>query len=92
MDIVLWRWTARDLFKGEDVALDPDVRTNKISEVIYERSSFCVQNACVEVARTSAEIYIRDSKTSSDGSTVLRFTIAEWRAFLLGVKSGEFDA
>lgn len=45
---------------------------------------------CVEVARAPADmIAVRDSK-DRDGP-VLRYTAAEWDAFLDGVKRGEFD-
>lgn len=46
--------------------------------------------ACVEV-RTSShdEVLVRDSK-DPDGP-VLTFTRAEWTAFILGAKVGEFD-
>jgi Domain of unknown function (DUF397) len=44
--------------------------------------------ACVEVARTGEDILVRDSK---DPSAVLRFSSAEWQAFIEGVKAQEFD-
>ncbi|MFP8908527.1 DUF397 domain-containing protein, partial [Streptomyces atacamensis] len=30
-------------------------------------------------------------RNSKDPDTVLRYTAAEWRAFVLGVRDGEFD-
>jgi len=45
--------------------------------------------ACVEVARMPDGVAVRDSKYS-DGP-VLRYTRAEWAAFVQGVKDGEFD-
>jgi len=46
---------------------------------------------CVEVARLDdGRIGVRDSK-NPDGA-VLRFTRAEWEAFLDGVAQREFDA
>lgn len=45
--------------------------------------------ACVEVASSRGVVAVRDSK-NPDGP-VLRYTRAEWRAFLHGAKAGEFD-
>lgn len=45
---------------------------------------------CVEVAFTNSdEVWVRDSK-DPDGA-MLRFTRQEWRAFVAGVRQGEFD-
>lgn len=46
-----------------------------------------MQNACVEVTITDRNVQVR--ATDQDGA--LDFTYAEWRAFLLGVRNGEFD-
>ena len=52
--------------------------------------SFANSN-CVEAARLSGgHIGVRDSKDPH--GAVLRFTPAEWSAFLGGVRNGEFDA
>jgi hypothetical protein len=48
----------------------------------------CVAGDCVEVRVEPDGVAIRDSK---DPQLVLLFTLAEWRAFTAGVKSGEFD-
>ncbi|HEU5333787.1 MAG TPA: DUF397 domain-containing protein [Actinocrinis sp.] len=56
----------------------------------WTTSSYCGQTGdCVEVRVRSGEIVVRDSK-DPDGP-VLRFTPAEWRAFLAGARVGEFD-
>jgi len=55
----------------------------------FTRSSYCHSGACVEVAQYSDLISIRDSK-DPDG-TALHFTPEEWKAFVAGVKAGEFD-
>jgi hypothetical protein len=57
----------------------------------WVKSSLSLSNGdCVEVARLPAgQIGVRDSK-DVDGP-VLRFTPSEWRAFLGGVRNGEFD-
>jgi hypothetical protein len=45
---------------------------------------------CVEVAEFSdGGVAVRDSKNPE--GALLRFTPAEWKAFLEGVKDGEFD-
>ena len=43
----------------------------------------------VEVVVVDGEVTLRDAKRPS--GPVLRYTPAEWRAFLDGVKRGEFD-
>lgn len=44
---------------------------------------------CVEVAMVGDGVGVRDSK--QPGGAVLAFAAAPWRAFILGVKNGEFD-
>ena len=47
---------------------------------------------CVEVAvLPDGLVKVRDSK-AGDAGPVLDFTPGEWRAFLAGVRDGEFDA
>jgi hypothetical protein len=58
----------------------------------WAKSSLSHANGnCVEVADLpDGQIGLRDSK---DGSgAVLRFPPEEWRAFLYGVRNGEFDS
>ena len=56
----------------------------------WSKSSFCGQSGeCVEVRVAAGEIAVRDGK-DPDGA-VLRFTPAEWLAFLAGARVGEFD-
>jgi hypothetical protein len=56
------------------------------------KSSLSFANGdCVEVASLAdGQIGVRDSKDA--GGAVLRFTQAEWRAFVGGVRNGEFDS
>ena len=56
------------------------------------KSSLSYANGnCVEVASLpDGQVGVRDSK--NPGGPVLRFTSAEWRAFLGGVHNGEFDS
>jgi len=56
------------------------------------RHSTCSQGAdqtCVDVAFLGDAVAVRDSKEPAGPS--LRFTPAEWRVFLCGVKAGEFE-
>jgi hypothetical protein len=61
------------------------------SGVNWIKSSLSFSNGnCVEVADLAAgEIGVRDSKDRQ--GPVLRFTPAEWDAFVGGVHNGEFD-
>jgi hypothetical protein len=52
-------------------------------------SSFCSEGGCVGVAIEPGEVIVVDTK--SDDAPALRFTPAEWSAFVAGVKAGEFD-
>jgi hypothetical protein len=58
----------------------------------WMKSSLSFANGnCVEVASLSGgQVGVRDSKDSA--GLVLRFTPAEWDAFLGGVRNGEFDS
>ncbi len=62
------------------------------STPVWTKSSLSAANSnCVEAARLGGvDIGVRDSKDPHGG--VLRFTPAEWCAFLGGVRNGEFDA
>ena len=57
----------------------------------FRKSSFSGSGNgnCVEVGHVITEVLMRDSK-DPDGP-VLHFTTDEWRAFIAGVKAGEFD-
>jgi predicted secreted Zn-dependent protease len=61
--------------------------TRAIAE--WRKSSHSSDGACVEVAFVPGEIMVRDSK-NRDGAT-LTFTAREWKAFIAGVRSGEFE-
>ena len=60
------------------------------SRVRWRKSSHSGANggACVEVGTVSRVVAVRDSK-DPDGPK-LTFSPAEWRAFVAGVKAGEF--
>jgi hypothetical protein len=62
-----------------------------LSDAVWRKSSYSSGNGqCVEIATLpDSTRAVRDSK-DPDGP-VLRFTEAEWTAFLAGARSGEFD-
>jgi Domain of unknown function (DUF397) len=55
----------------------------------WRRAKRCASNACVEVATDGEQFLIRDSKNPE--IEPLRFTGAEWAAFLAGARAGDFD-
>jgi len=60
------------------------------SEPAWRKARHSTGNgACVELAPVDGMVAIRDSK-DPDGP-ILRYTAAEWHAFLDGAKKGEFD-
>ncbi|MDQ0824571.1 hypothetical protein QFZ60_000744 [Arthrobacter sp. B2I5] len=58
--------------------------------VRFERSSYCANSCCVEVAVVSRAgiVLVRSSQVPDAQIT---FSAEEWRAFLAGVKNGEFE-
>ena len=55
----------------------------------WRRSSTCSYGGCVEVRFTDGVVAVRNSR-ELDGA-ILRFTAAEWDAFLAGAAEHEFD-
>jgi len=56
----------------------------------WRKSSYSESGSCVEVAwLPNRDLAVRDSKDREGPALV--FTPAEWRAFLAGVRDGEFD-
>jgi hypothetical protein len=53
------------------------------------KSRRCESHACVEVAAVADGVLVRNSVHPEAGT--LRFTTAEWVAFLGGVRDGDFD-
>jgi Domain of unknown function (DUF397) len=63
----------------------------KLRGTEFRISSFCNVGNCVSVRIASAgDVMLKDTKAQA-GPT-LAFTRDEWRAFVAGVKHGEFDA
>lgn len=60
-----------------------------ISDAVWESAPGGPEEEKVEIARLpGGAVAMRNSK---DPGTVLRYTEAEWRAFVLGARDGEFD-
>lgn len=55
----------------------------------WRKSRASGDGGCVEVYVGADHVHVRDTKNRS--GEILRFTHAEWRAFLKGVRLGEFD-
>jgi hypothetical protein len=63
-----------------------------VSHVTWRKSSYSTSQGggCVEIAQfPAAAIGVRDSK-DPEGPNLL-FTADEWRAFVAGMKAGQFD-
>lgn len=50
------------------------------------KSSYCGSAACVDVVIHDDYVSVRDEQ-----HVICIFTFTEWRAFVLGVKAGQFD-
>jgi hypothetical protein len=60
-----------------------------VATVAWHKSSHCASNSCVEVVHLDGQIAMRDSKDRH--GPVLRFSRAEWTAFLDAARNGQFD-
>jgi hypothetical protein len=60
-----------------------------LSTAEWRTSSYSAGNGCVEVALVGDQVAVRDSKEAA--RPILMFTADEWRAFLAGVRDGEFE-
>jgi hypothetical protein len=66
------------------------VSSDEFEILNFRASSFCMNSGCVEVARLpDGRIAVRDSKDSAKPAHI--YSVGEWRDFIMGVKSGEFD-
>lgn len=66
-----------------------DVQDGREEALAWRKSRDSGTGDCVEVASDGERILVRDSKERQGGT--LSFTESEWRAFLSGVRKGEFD-
>lgn len=53
----------------------------------WHRAKKCSDAACIEVADVPGEVLIRNSDRPDE---LVRFTKAEWTAFVAGVQDGDF--
>lgn len=90
-----WRNQDQDTVSSE-VDTVPDVISGGRGDAAgpasrWIKSSLSFANGdCVEVTSLPAgQIGVRDSKDA--GGPMLQFTVSEWRAFVGGVRNGEFD-
>lgn len=62
-----------------------------IDHLSWRKSSRpCGNGACVEVARTTNSVFLRDSEDPT--GPLLAFSKGEWAAFVCGIKAGDFEA
>jgi Domain of unknown function (DUF397) len=57
--------------------------------LVWRKSSYSTLNGCVEVAMVNNHVAVRSSRDPQ--GPILQFTADEWKAFLKGVRGGEFD-
>jgi hypothetical protein len=55
----------------------------------WRRSSLCANSGCVEVAITPAQVMVRHS--DQPNGPVIAYDHDEWRAFVGGVRAGDFS-
>jgi hypothetical protein len=60
-----------------------------LAEARWQKASYSGTSGCIEVAHVDGHVALRDSKDRQ--GPVLVFTPMEWRAFIEGVRDGEFD-
>lgn len=57
--------------------------------IVWQKSTASESGNCVEVAFLGESVLMRHSQEHS--GRVLTFSLAEWAAFVTGVRQGEFD-
>jgi Domain of unknown function (DUF397) len=60
----------------------------KPSPIAWRKPAFCQSGECIEVAASGDAILIRDSK---DPGPVQVYSAAEFRAFAMGIRAGDYD-
>ena len=56
----------------------------------WRTSSRCASGSCVAASFATDAVFVRDTK--ADDGPALRFSTAEWKTFVSGVKQGDFRA
>ncbi len=62
---------------------------SRSADLQWRKSSRSSIGNCVEVAADAGDVLLRDSKDPT--GPWMRYTAAEWDAFISGAKDGEFD-
>jgi uncharacterized protein DUF397 len=55
--------------------------------LVWERSSFCSNGACAEVASDGEFVYLRNNR---EPDKVIKLDLGEWTAFRAAVQAGQF--
>lgn len=63
--------------------------TPDLAGATWRKSTYSSINGCVEVAFVEDRVAVRDSKNRQGPALV--FTPVEWRAFIDGIRDGQFD-
>ena len=63
--------------------------TDRSAHLVWRQASSSSMGNCVEVAADCGDVLLRDSKDPA--GPWMRYTAAEWEAFLWGAKHGDFD-
>ncbi len=66
----------------------PSDGARQTEQSAWRKASFCASGECVEIAQRNGMIVLRDSGQPRGH---VHYTTEEWRAFVRGVKTGEFD-
>ena len=59
------------------------------TQTSWRTASLCTGGECIEVAQRDDAIILRDSKQPH--GAVLNCAVGEWRSFINGIKTGQFD-
>jgi hypothetical protein len=67
-------------------------RKEEATTPTWRKSSYSIgsDSTCVMFQLQGGHVLLRHSKQETSGPTLV-FTTKEWRAFILGVKAGEFE-
>jgi hypothetical protein len=56
--------------------------------MVWVKSTFCADNACLETAAVESDVAVRDGKNVE--KPFLRFSRTDWNAFVENVAAGEY--
>lgn len=82
----LWGWLSAfpPLLNGGGSVADSEQ-----ARIVWRKSTASNETGCAEVAFDGDTVLMRHSKNPS--GPVLTFSLAEWAAFVTGMRRGEFD-